>query len=156
MSTLQSPRDALGEYSDCRTGAVELQIPRPTPAMTLATMMWARLKAVDCSKAPIIMMTTAMAMLFLRPSCSPKIAEMMEPMKAPISMIETISPIMVGPGVSKVFWKAGAPMRPPMRPLSHLQYVSRRGRSTDVTYPICMKLKAVSDVTAANKALPRR
>jgi hypothetical protein len=121
MRYAQRPRDAFGEYSDCRTGTVEFVIPSPTPAMILATIMWALVYAVACSSDPMDMMITPTPTDFLRPSRSPKAAEASEPMKAPTSKIETMRPSMVGSGSSNVFLKAGALTRPPMRPLSKLQ-----------------------------------
>ena len=80
---IQSPLVALGENSDWNTGTVELMTPIPMPETIRATMICARVYAVACNRAPIIMTTTPTAMVLRRPSRSPKVVVVIAPKKAP-------------------------------------------------------------------------
>lgn len=77
------PRFAFGEYSDWKTGTVLLTNPIPVPDTMRATIKCARVYAVACSNAPMIMITTPMPIVFLRPRRSPMIDVHTEPRKQP-------------------------------------------------------------------------
>lgn len=80
---LRMPRVAFGLNSACRTGTVELMMPRPTPDTILPTISCARPVDDACNTAPMIMIQPPWAMDRLRPSPSPNMAERMEPKKHP-------------------------------------------------------------------------
>lgn len=102
------------------------------------------LEAEQMSNIPTIMIKTPVKIDFLLPRLSPTKEDVMAPMKAPISKMETIRAIMFVPfslsgSMPNVSVKAGLPTKPPMRPLSK---------------PMRRKPRHVKVVTAEKRALP--
>jgi hypothetical protein len=83
--TISLPRQLALEVSPCQTGAVEVLIPFPMPAMILPTIIWGTLNEAIWSIAPMLIMVEPSKTQFFLPNGSPIAITEIAPRKQPMS-----------------------------------------------------------------------
>jgi hypothetical protein len=83
--TINLPRQLALEVSPCHTGAVEVLMPFPIPAMILPTIIWGTLNEAIWSIAPMLIIVEPNRTQFFLPNGSPITITEMAPRKQPIS-----------------------------------------------------------------------
>lgn len=83
--TMSLPLQLALDVSPCHTGAVDVLIPLPIPAMILPTIISGTPKDAICKIAPMLMIVVPKRMQFFLPSGSPITQTRMAPRKQPMS-----------------------------------------------------------------------